>query len=348
MVKTIYAVDNEFAAASGGNVNFSPDWSYFDNPPNSTSNLTITSNAGDENPFLFETGETYDLTWTGNGGGTMEDAVIIRSDILAPGQGAVVFEGINSNTGELYQIAWSPGHDLEQWFYDNAGASGSPAFYTSNQDPDTYGFVCFAAGTLIDTPAGPTPIEHLASGDQVMTLDSGTQRIQWIGHRTAPAIGNLAPVTFEPDTYGNDAPLTVSANHRILLASQLCDIYFDTPEVWVPAKALVNGRDVRFTPRKTIAYYHILLQRHEVLIANSMAAESLLLGSETRRILGPEIRQAIADDSRNQALFERPMRPSRPILSYSEARFLVTSMDPSSFGEVPKDLSEARHKPPAF
>lgn len=36
---------------------------------------------------------------------------------------------------------------------------------------------CFVAGTLIDTPYGPRPIEDLRAGDQVITRDNGIQRI---------------------------------------------------------------------------------------------------------------------------------------------------------------------------
>ena len=136
MSVTIYAQDKEFAVASGDNIYVTSDYSYFDYPPNSTTDLTVTSDAGDDNQFLFETGETYDLSWVGNsGGGVMEDAVVIRSDYLGPGQGAIVFEGINSITGEPFQLVWSPGFDLEAWYWENNGGPSSPnAFYTSDQN----------------------------------------------------------------------------------------------------------------------------------------------------------------------------------------------------------------------
>ncbi|MDG1376590.1 MAG: hypothetical protein P8P56_06140 [Yoonia sp.] len=46
------AEDNEFAAASGSNVNYTESYSYFDHPPNSTTDLTITANEGDR-PLMF-------------------------------------------------------------------------------------------------------------------------------------------------------------------------------------------------------------------------------------------------------------------------------------------------------
>ncbi|CUH47621.1 hypothetical protein RUA4292_01792 [Ruegeria atlantica] len=42
---------------------------------------------------------------------------------------------------------------------------------------------CFTAGTLIETPDGMRPIEALAVGDEVVTMDRGPQRIRWIGAR---------------------------------------------------------------------------------------------------------------------------------------------------------------------
>jgi hypothetical protein len=105
MPVTINAKDNEFAAASGSNIDVTPNYSHFDHPPNSTKDLTITSNMGDDRPCFSEVGETYNLTWAGTGSGvTMNDATIIRSDYFGPGQGAIVFEGTNSDTGEPYQI----------------------------------------------------------------------------------------------------------------------------------------------------------------------------------------------------------------------------------------------------
>ena len=41
--------------------------------------------------------------------------------------------------------------------------------------------LCFLAGTLIRTPQGDVPIEHMARGDMVMTLSGNARPIVWIG-----------------------------------------------------------------------------------------------------------------------------------------------------------------------
>lgn len=115
---TINALDHQFAAATGSNVNNGPGTSTFDYPPQSTSNLVITSQAGDSTPFIFSPGDTYTISFSGNGGTTINNATVLRSDDIDMGgdQGyAVVFEGIDTN-GDLTQVVWTPEFDLETWY----------------------------------------------------------------------------------------------------------------------------------------------------------------------------------------------------------------------------------------
>lgn len=297
MPVTIYAEDNEFAASSGTNLDVTDEFSYFDHPPNSTSDFTVTANVDDDDPLLFEVGETYDLTWSGNGGGgIMEDAVVVRSDYLGPGQGAIVFEGTNSVTGEPFQIIWTPEFDLEQWYWDNGGGPSSPnAFWTSDTNgAETYQMVCFASGTLIATPNGLIPVEQLEVDQKVITVDNGHCPIRWVGDRTVLGVGSSAPVVFEVGTIGNDRRLVVSQNHRVLLASAWAELYFAEPEVFVPAKALVNGTSIYTDNRRLVSYHHILLPNHEVLLAEGAPCESLFLGDIALARLSPEARAEVA------------------------------------------------------
>ena len=322
MPVTINAIDNEFAASSGSNVNAFSDRSIFDYPPNSTSNLTITSNMGDENPFYFDVGETYDLTWQGHGGGTMEDATIIRSDYVGPGEGAIVFEGINSNTGELYQVVWSPNFDLEQWFYDNGGASNPPGFWTNDQQTADYQYVCFTSGSRIATPTGYRFVNELRAGDMVQTQDNGAQEILWTGSRKILGTGNSAPVTISPGVLGNIGQIQVSQQHRMLIRSPQAELAFGDSEVWVPAKSLVNGTNIFIKNQREVSYFHILLANHEILNVDGAAAESLFVGDIAARSIGAHAVQEI-----NQRLPEfsdiRNTKTARPDLSYSEGQMLA-------------------------
>ncbi|PPB82476.1 Hint domain-containing protein [Albidovulum inexpectatum] len=91
--------------------------------------------------------------------------------------------------------------------------------YVTTQGPllvSQLGPPCFTAGTLIDTPAGPVPVEDLRPGDMVMTLDHGARPLHWVGRRTVAGSGKFAPITIEPGIFDNDIPLVVSPEHRIL------------------------------------------------------------------------------------------------------------------------------------
>lgn len=207
MTKTFYGIDNEFAVATGSNVNDAPGQSSFDNPPNSSRDLIIISNAGDSDPNLFELGETYDVQYSGPGGTTiLEDAVVIRSD-PAPGDGGIiVFEGANGD-GDPAQVVWSPDFDLETWYFDNFTNGQPPKFFASDQNTSyTHTVNCFAASTLLETPSGPRPVEHLRPNDRVLTRNDGARRILWTGARTMPGDGPACPVRFAPGTLGNTRP----------------------------------------------------------------------------------------------------------------------------------------------
>ncbi|ATG49617.1 hypothetical protein CEW89_19855 [Celeribacter ethanolicus] len=53
MTILIEAIDSQFAASTGSNVNSGPGTSQFDYPPTSTNSLTIESQEGDESPYVF-------------------------------------------------------------------------------------------------------------------------------------------------------------------------------------------------------------------------------------------------------------------------------------------------------
>lgn len=281
---TFNTVDNEFAVSTGANVDAGPGTSTFDNPPNGSKDLVITTNEGDDDPRLFEIGDTYDVSWGGQiGGGTIEDAVVVRSDPAPDGTGSgiIVFEGLDEN-GDLAQVIWTPGFDLEGWYNDNYNPSAEPQFYTDDTNASyDHRFVCFASETRLRTPQGLKPVSALRTGDLVTTKDAGDVAVLWTGQRLCAATGENAPVVFERGSVGNTTTLRLSQQHRILVKSPLVQYYFGQNEVFVPAKACVNDHDIRIIPAARISYVHILLEKHHVVWAEGLECESLYLGDQT-------------------------------------------------------------------
>jgi hypothetical protein len=322
MVKTFIALDNEFAAATGSNVNNAPNTSTFDYPPNSTKDLTITSKPGDSNPNLFELGETYDVAWGGNGGGkSITDAVVIRSDDGPNGEGGIiVFEGTDEN-GEMAQIVWSPGVDLEGWYWDNFDSGSSPGFWTADQNSAyVHNVVCFGAPTRIRTEKGDIPAGQITPGMRVWTLDAGYQPVIWVGHRKGPGLGSAAPVVFEQGSIDNSKPMVLSQQHRVLIKSPMAELYFASPEVFVPAKAMIGSPGISLRNSSQIEYAHLLLDQHHILKAEGALCESLFMGDVSDTLLSDEI-------SANESLFDNmhAQVAARPMLTYHEARKIVGS-----------------------
>lgn len=142
-------------------------------------------------------------------------------------------------------------------------------------DNVVFDVTCFAAGTLISTPKGKVPIESLRVGDLVNTMDNGPQPIVWHGAASVAGAGRFAPVRFSAGSIGNDKPLFLSPDHRVLLSGHHTDLLFGEREVFANAKALVNRRDVVRVEVPQVEYHHILFEEHQVIWGNGAPSESL-------------------------------------------------------------------------
>jgi len=149
----------------------------------------------------------------------------------------------------------------------------------SNLSDDPPSLPCFTAGTRIATPGGPRAIEDLRVGDRVSTADHGAQVIRWIGARQVAGTGAFAPIRFDTGAIGNQRPLRVSPQHRMLISGWRAEILFGQSEVLVAAKHLVNDRAIRPDPCATVTYLHMIFDRHEVVFAEGVPTESLHLGT---------------------------------------------------------------------
>ncbi len=321
MTLVFFAQDNEFGSATGGNVNVTSNTSEFDDPPSDSTDLQITANEGDGDPRLFELGDWYDVSWnTPDGPLRMEDAVVVRSD-AAPGDGGIIVLEGTDQFGNPAQVIWTPDFNLQGWYSSNGGGdpdTPQPQFYVEDTNPSySHTFVCFVAGTLIDTPAGPRPVEALRAGDDVLTLDAGAQSLVWTGRRRCSAWGKQAPICFDVGVLDNTAPLLLSPQHRVLIRSPRAEMTSGNSEVFAPAKSFVATPGVHVQLRQTVEYVHIMLGAHHAVWANGALCETLLPG--------PEAQAVFHDDPGFRAVSARigAVPPARPILRSGEVRALL-------------------------
>jgi Hint domain/Bacterial cadherin-like domain len=125
---------------------------------------------------------------------------------------------------------------------------------------------CFVEGVRIDTARGPVPVEKIAVGDLVLTLDDGFQPVRWRGARSVVAVGALAPVRIPAGTFGAHGEVAVSPQHRICLTGWRAELYCGAGEVLVRAAHLVRaGRLRQDSSVPVVTYHHLLFDRHQII-----------------------------------------------------------------------------------
>lgn len=242
------------------------------------------------------------------------DAVVQYSATITYADGTTVpvtLNVIQSTTGETWiapPSLYSPdavqlGADpIQSIQLTGVISNRSSGLYFEREVVDIVTVPCFAAGTMIRTPAGDVAIETLRVGELVMTLDGGPQPVRWIGSRKLTVADleerpNLRPIRIKAGVLGKGVPTTdlvVSPQHRILVRSKIAQRLFGVDEVLVAVKQLllIDGIDV-VANQDGIEYFHFLFDNHQVVISNGAETESLYTGPEALKSVGPVAQEEI-------------------------------------------------------
>ncbi|MEM7644738.1 MAG: Hint domain-containing protein [Pseudomonadota bacterium] len=141
--------------------------------------------------------------------------------------------------------------------------------------------VSFTRGTRITMATGrQVPVEDLQVGDRVLTRDHGVQPIRWTGRQTVRAEGSNAPVVIGAGTLNNADDLMLSPDHRLFIYQRRDAIGAGRAEVLVRARHLVNGDSIWRDAGGHVDYFHLLFDAHEIIYAEGIPAESLLVSPE--------------------------------------------------------------------
>ncbi len=152
---------------------------------------------------------------------------------------------------------------------------------------------CFAAGTRIATERGPVAVEALRVGDRVRLAPDGPDMsgadmsgadmsgpdgpgglaVVWIGRRVVdcrhhPKPRAVWPVRVRAGAFGAGCPgrdVYLSPDHAVYAEGVL-----------IPVKYLIDGVSVAQVAVDQVDYFHVELERHAVLLAEGLAAESYL------------------------------------------------------------------------
>lgn len=204
---------------------------------------------------------------------------------------------------------------------DNGGVDTQVVSLTINGVP------CFTAGTMIATDRGARPVEDICAGDLVQTLDNGLQRVRWAGCRAMQIADwqsqpELRPILIRANALGTGQPavdLIVSPQHRILVDSVIAGRVFGAEQMLIAAVKLLDLAGVsRVSDPGALSYHHLLFDRHEVILSNGAASESLFTGPEAMKSLSAEARGEIESLFPELAQGQMPFAPARPIAHHGK------------------------------
>ncbi len=228
----------------------------------------------------------------------------------------------------LLFVGEAPPADTDLWVVHAMTAPCLAAEYADARK----GTICFTPGTRIATEEGSCLVEDLQEGDRILTRDSGAQPLLWIGRREITgarlrALPHLRPVRLRANVLGQDEPdadLLVSPDHHILLKGPMAATLFNTDEVLVAARDLVNDGTIAVDHTlRSVTYIHLMLPSHQILWANGIETESFnparaVLDAIDGNQLG-RLYDCMPDLKRDPTAYGMPARRA---LSQSEAALL--------------------------
>ncbi len=284
--------------------------------------------------LTFDSGPTGDLVLEYNGGADDPDTTVIINgtsynfkveltgglptgsnkvpDPLEGKQVTVISVVINGSTERFIFVTDGSGTmSLMNQF-------GNGAIALTNADfapPPVY--ICFCHGTEIATPKGYRKIETLRPGDPVLNDKGEAEPVLWIG-KTQVSFAEMLhaperrPIRIAAHAVAPGVPfsdLYISAQHRVVLDDPAAILYFGESRVMVAAKHLVGLIAERVMPVAATTYYHLMFEKHEMIVSNGLASESYQPSLRAFKGLPPAVARSLSDrlpDHVLQSYFSRP------------------------------------------
>jgi hypothetical protein len=171
---------------------------------------------------------------------------------------------------------WADPHAADSFNAFSSPGEVNPVSSTDSTLMNVLGFevACFATGTCIATLRGEVAVETLRAGEDVaVTVDGRAARILWVGRRRValsrhPRPQDVMPVRVRAGAAAPGQPA------RDLLLSPDHAVFQDG--VLIPVRHLVNGLTIVQEPAEEITYWHVELDRHDVILAEGLPCESFL------------------------------------------------------------------------
>ena len=169
----------------------------------------------------------------------------------------------------------------------------------------------------IATPEGPRPISQLRRGDQVLTACGKTAPVLQALRLTVPARGAFRPIRLRAPYYGLTEDIHLAPQERLILSGSDVEYLFGTESVLLPTQHLVDQTSAfRAKSATLVTYHHLLLPRHQAVMAAGCPIESLYIGRLRRK--ARDLRESVLNHCDPQTLPEHA-KPVWPVLRPYEA-----------------------------
>lgn len=192
--------------------------------------------------------------------------------------------------------------------------------------------ICFAAGTLIETPNGVRCVETLEPEEAVTLAGGGSARLRLnllspVSAAQMARHDTLAPVVVSAGALGDGLPqrdLRVSRQHRLMVRSAIAERMFGARDVLVAAIRLNQLPGVYIEQNAgALNYHHLVFDHHQVVLAEGAPAESFLTGREAIAALDPQARGEILTLFPQLVRKRRAMRPACLIPERAQQKHLI-------------------------
>ena len=261
-------------------------------PPNPGGDLTVTG----PNAIGIGSGSSAATAqYTANKNNTVFSVTDNGSAVLDPGDYSV---SINPSTGLLSITLNSPVPDggalISLTVTGTRTSNGATDSLAVTVIVDEDAVPCFVAGTLIEMRSGPNLVEDIRPGDLVRTADGKLTMVRWRGERRLSPddllrMPHLRPVRISAGAFGPGRPardLFVSPQHRIRLDGWRAEILFGEAQVLAHAIHLVDDCNVvQVSPTDGVQYVHFSCKRHEIVLSEGLATETLFPGDMALKAL---------------------------------------------------------------
>jgi len=234
---------------------------------------------------------------------------ISNTQAVALSDGTTVHSFVSfSDTASTVTATTGPANGLTSTEIGIAGAGTSletiddGASYYTQATPNSGTIPCLTNGTIVQTEQGDMLVEELCAGMRLKTIDGVFKPLRKVLSKSVTAKQmdanpKLYPIRICAHAFGNGLPkrdLLVSRQHRMLVESQIVKRMFGQDSVLIPAVKLLALPGVYINRSlENVAYFHLLMDAHEVIYAEGAPTESLLLGAETLKALSGEVLEEI-------------------------------------------------------